>query len=493
MKTVLYLSAGGAQYWTKTGNTWQAQDNAGTGPVYLLGNLPEEGFEDIQVPRIFGADRKSFIRRQLTSRFPDTPYTALLSTPVTGGVMNRLAPPHQIAFGLEAAHRVNTALAALGSVPIAGVWATSLLLAHIASHPSLRGDLFVVFPDVDAVRIVFVRQGVPVLTRLIPSVIQAPDIAAEISRTVRYLENSRQLERSTEPHNVLMLGNPPEIEVWLKQENLRRLAPPPPWHKKPPADWRFALFDKVTAAPAGQLAPLSWRSRFVAQRMRAPVYAASGLCLLLALVVATDNLSQIAKDYSFSQASAQRRRVHEIQINETRRNISGFGVSADEVRNAVLLEQTELAQAPSLSSHLRQLSQIIGPFDGFRLVDLDWRLLNKAEVACSGVAAAALAPPAASGAASESVAVRPGRQVEISFLLLDRLERGERAKMQALTSFSARLMQLPGVSLKVNPVEAVVAGSFSGGGAVTEKPADKPMAWCLTLPWPGATPKQGQS
>jgi len=64
MKRVLYLSSSGAQYWTKTGNTWQAQDSVGAGPVYLLCNLPEEGFEDIAVPRIFGADRQSFIRRQ---------------------------------------------------------------------------------------------------------------------------------------------------------------------------------------------------------------------------------------------------------------------------------------------------------------------------------------------------------------------------------------------------------------------------------------------
>ncbi len=493
MKTVLYLSAAGAQYWIKTGNTWQAQDTVGPGPVYLLSNLPEEGFADIKVPRIFGADRKSFIRRQLTSRFSDTPYTALLPTPVTGGLMNHLAPPRQIAFGIEAAERINTTLAALGPVPIAGVWATSLLLAHIASHKSLRGDLFVVLPDVDALRIVFVRQGTPILTRLIPSVTQAPDIAAEISRTVRYLENNRLLERSSEPRNVLMLGDPPEIDVWLKQENLRRLAPPPPWHKKNPDDWRFALFDKVTTAPAGQLAPLSWRSRFVAQRMRAPVYAASVLCLVLAIVLAAENLNQIATNYSNTQGIAQRSRVHEIQITETQQKIAGFGISAEEVRNAVLLEQTELAPVPSLSNQLQQLSEIISPFDSFRLVELDWRLLNKGEAACSAVADAALAPPAASGAATEPVAAPPARQVEISFQLLDRLERGERAKTQALTSFSAKLGGVPGLSLKVDPVKALVAGNLSGGGALIDKPGDKPMAWCLTLPWLDVKPKPGKS
>lgn len=492
MKTVLYLSASGAQYWCKDGNTWQARDSAGPGPVYLLCNLPEEGFEDIAVPRIFGADRQSFIRRQLASRFPDTPYTAFVPTPVTGGLMAHLAPPHQIAFGLEAAQRVNTTLAALGAVPIAGVWATSLLLAQLASHKSLPSDLFVVFPDVAALRIVFIRQRVPILTRLIPSVTQAPDIAAEITRTVRYLENNRVLERATEPRNVLMLGNPPEIETWLKHENLKRLAPPPPWHKQMPDDWRFALFDKVTAAPAGQLAPLVWRSRFVADRMRAPVYAASALCLLLAIVVAADNLNQIAQDYSNTEAIAQRNRAHELQITTTQQKIAEFGVSAEEVRSAVMLAQTELAQAPSLSSHLQQLSATISPFDSFRLMDLDWQILNKGQTACSGGAEAAVTPPSAD-APAESEQALPTRQVEISFQVVDRLERGDRAKMQALTGFSATLVRVPDLSLKVDPVKALALGSLSGGGALVSRPGDKPLVWCLTLPWPDAKPTPGAS
>ncbi|OGB80965.1 MAG: hypothetical protein A2496_08800 [Burkholderiales bacterium RIFOXYC12_FULL_60_6] len=489
MKTVLYLSSSGAQYWTKTGNTWQAQDSVGAGPVYLLCNLPEEGFEDIKVPRIFGADRQSFIRRQLASRFPDTPYTALMPTPVTGGLMDHLAPPRQIAFGLEAAQRVNTTLVAVGPIPIAGVWATSLLLAQLASHKSLSRDLFVVFPDVDALRIVFVKQRVPILTRLIPSVTQAPDIAAEITRTVRYLENNRVLERSSEPRHVLMLGNPPEIEPCLKQENLKWLAPPPPWHKKRPADWRFVLFDMATASPTGQLAPLVWRSRFVADRMRAPVYAAAGLCLLLALLVAADNLNQIAADYSNEQAIAQRNRLHELQISEIEQKIAGFGVSADEVRNAVILEQTELAHVPSLSSHLQLLSETISSFGSFRLVDLDWHILNKGQEVCGG--AAAETAPSANEAQAEPVQTLPTRQVEISFQIVDLLERGERAKMQAITSFSAKLTQVQGLNLQVDPAKVLDLGSLSGGGALIGRPGDKPLVWCLTMPWPASNPKPG--
>jgi len=489
MKTVLYLSSSGVQYWCKSGNTWQAQDSAGAGPVCLLSNLPEEGFEEIKIPRIFGSDRNNFIRRQLASRFLDTPYTSLLKTPVTGGLMDHLAPPRQIAFGLEAAQRINAALGALGPVPIEGVWATSLLLAQVANHKSLPPDLFVVFPDVDALRIVFVKQHVPVLTRLIPTVVQAPDVAAEITRTVRYLENNRVLERSSEPRNVLLLGNPPEIDLWLKNENLKRLTAPPPWHKTEPVDWRFALFDRVVAAPAGQLAPLSWRSRFVANRLRAPVYVASGLCLLLAVVVAADNLNQIATDYSNKQDIELRNRSHETQINEINLKIAGFGVSADEVRQAVMLEQTELANAPSLSSHLQLLSETISSFGSFRLVDLDWHILNKGQEVCGG--AAAERAPSANEAQAEPVQALPTRQVEISFQIVDLLERGERAKMQAITSFSAKLTQVQGLKLQLDPAKVLALGSLSGGGALIGRSGDKPLIWCLTMPWPASNPKPG--
>lgn len=493
MRTVLYLNASGAQYWSHNGKSWQRASSAGAGPVYLLCNLPEESFESVAVPRIFGADRQSFIKRQLASRFADTPYTTLLPTPVTGGLMDHLAPPKQLAFGLEAAQRINTMLTELGQVPVAGVWATSLLLTQLAAHKSLPKDLFVVFADDQALRIVFIKQRVPVLTRLIPAMTQAPAIAAEITRTVHYLENSRLLERSSEPRSVLMLGHQPGLESAFKTDNLIALTPPPPWRKRPPADWQLALFDAVLKAPAGQLAPLTWRNRFVAKRLRVAVYALAGVCLPLALAGAADSLLQARDDDSTTQAMAQRSRSLAQQITDIEQKIGSFGVTVDEVRNTILLAQNELAQAPDLALHLQALSGVVSAFDGFRVRNLAWQLVDGGRVACAdSVAAAALVAPAG-GETPQPAPAPPAREVEINFVLSDTVERTERARLKALTGFSAQLAQVPGLSIKAEPTRELAQGSISGGALGTTGQVSHTLAWCLAMPWPaartsGATP-----
>ena len=78
MKTVLHLTPAGSQLWRKGPAGWQAHDGASSGPVWVLTDLAEEGFADLQVPRIFGRDRQAFVARQLASRFPDTPYRTVL-------------------------------------------------------------------------------------------------------------------------------------------------------------------------------------------------------------------------------------------------------------------------------------------------------------------------------------------------------------------------------------------------------------------------------
>ena len=83
MKTVLHLTPGGSQYWLKGRDGWQPHDGPPSGPVWVVTDLAEEGFAEIQIPRIFGRDRQNYVSRQVASRFPDTPYRTTLPVNAT--------------------------------------------------------------------------------------------------------------------------------------------------------------------------------------------------------------------------------------------------------------------------------------------------------------------------------------------------------------------------------------------------------------------------
>lgn len=477
MQTVLYITTTGAQYWRKSGRTWQPCEGLQSGALWVVTNLAEESTFEVQVPRLFGRDRLNFIQRQLSSRFPDTPYCSVLAQPASGGLMARLAPPRQTLFGLDAAQRINAALDNVALAPVAGVWASTLLLLQLSRHKSLPKELFVVMPGPDALRIVFVKDHLPVLSRLVPGVIEAADQAAEITRTVRYLENNRLLERSTDAHNVLLLDSQTDIDPLLAQERLTRVPAPPPWAKNPPSDWRFALFDLAVSSPTGQLAPLSRRTRFMADRLRPHIYAAAGVCVAAAVWVAADNLNDISNAYTSRTQTQQRVDLLNDQNHVVEQKISSFGVSPELVRSAVQLAQDELSTAPSLAAHMRQLADVVSAFEPVRLRQFDWRILAAGEVACSS-AAAAPAPMAAQAVPDPN---SPKRRVEVSFEVLWPEGQGARARTQGIASLSAKLAALAGASLIADPAQALALSPFSGGVGASAT-STQPLAWCLTLP-----------
>lgn len=484
MKTVLHLTSAGAQYWRKSHDGWQAHEGPPAGPVWVITDLPEETFAEIQIPRIFGRDRQNFVARQITNRFPDTPYRITLPVRPSGGLMDRIAPPRQTLLGLDAAPRINAALDAL-SVPLAGVWSTSMLLASIGCKRSLPPELFVVLPGLDALRIVVIKNRLPVLSRLIAGVTQPSDQVAEITRTLRHLENTRVLDRGVHRHCVLLLGDTQGAAALLAQEHLDLLPPPPPWVKQPPSDWRFALFDLALRAPVGQLAPLSRRTQFVAAQVRQAAYLAAALCLGAALWAANGSVRYILAGHSsrlHMQANAQ---ALATQMGEVDHKLVQFGVTAQTVRSAVALDREEVSSAPSLSTQLQQLGVVIGQHEAVRLGQLSWSVLPPGRPACSGTSGAAAAPDASAGTPLK-------RLVEISFdvTLPDGLR--EKARAQTVASLSALLAKLDGATLVRDPAKGMDKAALSGGGG--RAGTDKAMSWCMTLPGTpmAPTPLPGQ-
>ena len=482
MKTVLHISAADAQYWRQNAQGWQPCDDAGSGPLWVVINLPEEGFFEIQVPVLFGRDRKNYVQRQLVSRFPDTPYRTMLTPAGSGSLMNRLAPPLQTIFGVDAGPRLSALIAGAGAAPIAGVWATSMLLARLGSHKALPSELFVALPGAGALRIVYLKNRIPVFSRLIPGVTEAANMADEITRTVRHLENTHVLERSTGLRNVLFLHNETDIDPWLAQERLSRVPAPPPWRSATPADWRFALFDMAVSSPPGQLAPLAQRTRFVASKLRPRIYAAAALCVVLGAWATAGNLSEVASGYtSLAQAGSSTDQLNS-QISDVEQKVASFGVSSEVVQSAVALDQGEIAAAPSLARHMVQLSGIVTALESVRLNQLSWRILDTGKDACSQSATGIAVPTAEKAGAAAAV---PERRVEINFGVVWPASQTDRARAQDISNLSTRVSKMEGVHLLIDPAQALARGKLTGGGAMADNSSLDAQSWCLTLPGSG--------
>ncbi len=110
MKTLLYITPNGTQYWQRNKSSWsvlsQAESTDLKGNLWILTDLAEETFAEIQVPRLLGSNRTDFLKRQLRSRFPETLYRLALPTREGSNFIKRLASPHQTLFAVDAASRI---------------------------------------------------------------------------------------------------------------------------------------------------------------------------------------------------------------------------------------------------------------------------------------------------------------------------------------------------------------------------------------------------
>ncbi len=472
MKLLLHITQAGAQLWRKSRDGWQPQQGDARGPVWVLSDLAEEGFSEIQVPRLFGRDRQNFLDRQLASRFPDTPYRGLLPTPSGGGLMQRIAPPRQTAQGLDAPKRLDAALAE-STGPLAGVWLTSWLLVTIGSRKGMPAELFVALPRPDGLRLVVLKDRVPVLSRWIPGVPEPRLLASEIVRTLRHLENTRVLDRSAKPRSVMVLGDSTGTGELLASDNVYLLPPPAPWSSVAPGEWHFALFDLVAASPVGQVAPLAQRTDFVASRLSRIAYGAAMASLALAVWLGVQHATEILAMQSSRQQLQSRVQSQQSKMDIVDLGFGKFGVSADLVREADALNQNELQAIRSFADDLTQLAPIVTRFGAVRLQQYSWRLLAPGQVACAGDMPVATEPTPPEG-------TQPQRLVEVKLTATLPEDQRETARASVIAALSTQLGQLQGVNLVTDPDQAQKKAEIRGGD-VTSNPAEAP-AWCLTLP-----------
>ena len=444
----------------------------------MVTDLAEETFAEITVPRIFGADRASYVQRQLQSRLPDTAFRIALPALSAGGFMERLAPPRQTLTGVEPGERIQSALQGL-QVSVAGVWSTSLLLAQLGKKATMPANLFIVLCQPQSMRILFLKQRSPVLTRLITATQSAAEQAAEIVRTLRHLENTHVIERENQRFGVLLLGAAQGLAQALAAERLDAVAPPAPWNKAEVAHWNHVLFDMAVKNPPGQLAPVSYRATYLARKWAQAAQVAGALCLAATVWVASGSINTSLQAYSARTAMQADMQSTASKVEATDSAISVLGVTPELVRKAVALDAQEITSAPSMQDDMERLSRIIGAIPGVQLKSMQWQVLGASQPACADSgAASAPQPPVAPGA--EPVAeAPPARKAELQFAVLVPDGAGPRLLAQQTAEISRQLALVKGIRVLQDPVLRLRQGVITAGGAKAQAGGD--IQWCATM------------
>lgn len=473
MKYVLYLSPTERQLWGRGAHGWQRIPGEPGGPVWVISDLVEESFAAIRTPRLFGRDRASYLARQLATRYPDTPYRNYLIPSQEDDLIGRIAPTRYVLLGVEAAERLDSELDATRG-PVAGVWPVSMLLALLGRDRELPPDLFVVLPGPGTLRIVFLKDRTPVLTRLTLTANQPKPQVDEIVRTLRHLENTQIVPRGRQDHPVLLLADPGGLEGLLAVAHLR-LVTLRPWTAAPPGDWRLPLFDLALQSPAGQLAPLTRRSDYLVARLSKASLVLAAVIALAGIAGAGNNLWSL-----FTMLGESRRLDDSIQqinarIAAVELDIARYGVAPEDVQRALALNEEEIASAPDMERQLRRIAGALAIDPNLRLKDLKWQLLAPGAPPCN---ASAVPDPAATAVPGQE-AGGDKRKVELSFELAVPASYGPRDRAQTLRNIFGELAGIEGLVLWQDANKDYAGGILRGGstlGAATK------LSWCMTLP-----------
>lgn len=475
MASVLHISAAGNIWWGKNATGWAVLPQANEGPVWVVTDLTEESFVEITVPRVFGSDRSNYVERQLVSRFPETRFRVALAAQRDGSLMDRLAPPVQVLTAVEPADRVNAALENMFA-PLAGVWSTSLLLARLGSKPRMPANLLIVLCQPSGMRIVFMKNRAPVLTRLVAVVDSAAEQAVEILRTMRHLENTRLIERGGQRFAALLLGTPEGLAAILAKDRLDELDPSIMRKAKPGQDWQQVLLDLACKNPPGQMAPMVLRQSYLALKLGRAARVAGAVCLLGTIAAVVGNVGTIARDHQARTQLVVTVADLDGKMTEVDTAIQGFGVAPELLRQALAVDNAEVTHAPDMAADWVALSRVISSVPGARVKNLQWRVLEASEAACAAAGPAAPAAEPVPGTEAEAPAV-PTRVVEWKVEVLLVPDTGPRQKLQQASNITQQLSKVAGLRVMQDPARRLREGELTAGGTQTDAQAE--LVWCV--------------
>ena len=493
MKTVLLIHASGAHYFRREQGLWQpVAQPAQNDKLWVIANLTDETLEAFKLPALYGRDRSNYLERRLVSAYPHSQYRA---APLISG--NWLKPGFTVLTGFPSAEAVTGKLDKL-NIPVTGVWGMAMLLTLMLKHLAIS-NVLLVMPSDHHLRILVIKEGIPVLTRCVHRYSEEPDSdASEILRTRQHLEHHRIFEQDAIPP-VLYLGDATQISAPLTATGLTVMPLPEALSPKGDAAYLHPLFEYVTSSPRGQLAPLHLRASHLAEAIRRTAYAGILTCLLAVILFGQEDFRALLTLHrrgqtlstDLQQASSERERLAG--------RISASGLDPALVRQATQFAALEMDAAPTPESILQLAASTIADLPQVRIKSLTYRYPKQGERYCQGHTVIdvplmnqkiELGIPLGSKpreAGNNDAAAIPNRYAELQFSILLTDNLAPAAEVEIRKRISTVLKATEGIQLMEDPAAFSLINTLKGGFGMDTTRSEN--LWCMSVPWKSGSPK----
>ena len=378
---------------------WESAEVPDSAPRAVVSNLIDESFLPIEVPALRRADRASFIEVQLQGRFSQSPLRGALP------YKSRAHPRRLVATGLSNAALDQTLQELLArEVPVTGVWSLSTLLMHRVAQAGrkLPASILVSLATPQGLRLLFVHDGQPLLSRLLPPQQDGDQLSRQLIATRRYLEDNRLAERQA-PIPLLALDAPPGWAEPLVELGFHPL--PSPWPLADPPDGLNRVLDLAHRRPAGQLAPGFVREFHQVRQIKRGLSGVTALGLAAAVIAAGHLATQLQGKRLTAQHHATTMSALQAQLRRTQADMATATLDVDLLLAAQRLQADELSLQLPLRDQLYTLAGVLQDtpeLSDLRLQALGWSRVPALSACKAGSDAAgedAAAPSAAMGAA----------------------------------------------------------------------------------------------
>lgn len=468
MKTVLLIDTLGTHYFEQRGKEWQltaTPSNKGT--LWVLVNLPEESLETIDLPHLSSSDRGLYIERRLANIYTESSYRAaypIKSLRKAGAnKTNKL-----VLTGLTTAKEVIPLLEPIPT-PIAGVWGITNLLVMMSK--SLKTpDVLIALPNKHELRILVIKDKVPILTRCVNTEESSP--ASEILITRLYIENQHIIERNY-PLPVLFLGDPSLVETTLNNAGLVLLPIPKVFLRKGTTNYLHPLFDRLITSPISQLAPISVRSSYLVRNIQRAAYIGALISFLAAGIYGQDGIQTLFDQKKHEQVLQKKLQTASRENQQLTSRLTQAKTDPELIRHAIEFKAQEIDAAPTPDDFLRLAASAIADLPEARIKTLSFYLTPSNDGICKDNAL-----PNTSTINNKATAQRTAL-LQLTILLPNALS--SHARTDARQRISTRLTNTPGIKMLQDP-ETSARNAAIKGGSISDNPQTEDR-WCVSVPW----------
>ncbi len=449
--------------------------------VRVVADMIEETHVAFWVKPLMGADRKGFIAVQLQSKLPDVPMVALWQP---ASSQPWLPKP----FSLNAVGVSSQALQALLDAqaeahrPVEGVWPLSYLMALWASRQKALptdGPLLLCLTMAHGMRMVLLTDGEPEFSRLLLDTDPAQQ-AVEIDLTLKYLVDTRVLERDERPGLVLMQPGPGLAERLQAQGHTIRL-------NLATASRDSVLHEVLSLAgprAPGQLASGHQRRYFLARQAAQALQLGLGVVVLVGLLAIVQEASAIMTRLSDTQQSVQLATGMEREADRIQQAIVASGVDTGLMRLAIEVKDRELQASFLPGQVLWPLAQLMQAHGHAELRRTALSMLSTPCGGAQGGRAGAVSTPVPAPSPLALPGGTESNRLEWTFAMRPDEALSPRTRQALLDELSRSVRQWGAWQVLIDPAEvengAVIAGGQGSGGQGAD------WQWCLSPAKPQA-------